>query len=283
MTSDHRQRIFIVSDGTGRTCEQVVRSAYVQFEDEPIKLMIRGGVRTVDQVLDVVREAADVKGIIFFTLVSDSTRKAMKDHSNEYLVEAVDVLGPVFSGLNSIINRRIRSIPGKYYKSEQTYFDRMDAIDYTIKHDDGQRLNELALADVVLVGVSRSSKSSTCFFLAYRGIRAANVPLFPDRDPPRELTRISSQRVIGLSKNRHRLAAIRLTRTHLMGVPHLENYVDEHTIEKEIRAVNRQMTKHHWRRFDTSYMAIEEIAREVERLMRESKLRRRPRHPMNRS
>jgi regulator of PEP synthase PpsR (kinase-PPPase family) len=283
MDTDSERRIFIVSDGTGRTCEQVIQSALVQFEDEPVDLIIRSGVRRIEQVHEVVREAREEGGIIFFTLVSDKTRKAMKDSANEQFVEAVDVLGPVFSGLNSIINRRVRARPGHYYRSERVFFDRIDAIDYTLKHDDGQRLHELPQADVVLVGVSRASKSSTCFYLAYRGIRAANVPLFPDRDPPCELTRLDTRRVIGLSMNCRRLMAIRLARLHLMGVSQLEAYADGPAIEDEIRAAQRQMAKHGWRQVDASYMAIEEIAKGVRRLMEESGLRRRPRRYLRRA
>ncbi|MHC4949322.1 MAG: pyruvate, water dikinase regulatory protein [Planctomycetota bacterium] len=277
MARDPARRIFIVSDGTGRTCEQVLRSALVQFEDAPIEVTVRAGIRSVEKVRQVVCDAAEAGATIFFTLVSEKTRKAMKDNANEQFVEAVDVLGPVFSGLNSIINRRVRARPGHYYRSERVYFDRMDAIDYTLKHDDGQRLHGLGQADVVLAGVSRVSKSSTCFYLAYRGIRAANVPLFGDREPPRELTRLHPKRVVGLVMNCRRLVAIRQARLHQMGVTELDRYVDAPAIASELRATHRQMSKHGWRQIDVSYLAIEEIAKQVRRLMQESGLRRRPR------
>lgn len=273
-----QRKIFIVSDGTGRTAEQVVRSALVQFEDGLVELTIRGGVTSVKKVQDIIKEATAVRGVIFYTLVSDATRKAIRDAANEHLVEAVDLLGPVFSGLNSVINRRVHARPGQYYKSERVHFDRVDAIDYTLKHDDGLRQHELGQADVVLVGVSRASKSSTCFYLAYRGIRAANVPLLPDRDPPSELLRLAPKRVIGLTVNAQRLEAIRQARLHLMGVSTLEGYVEREAIEAEIRAVNRQITTAGWRQIDVSYMAIEEIAQRVRSLMNESGLRRRPRN-----
>lgn len=199
MKQHHGRRIFIVSDGTGRTAEQVVRSAIVQFEPEPTEVVVRPGVRSPAHVDRVVREAAEAGGVIFYTLVSDVTRRAMKDATAERLVEAVDILGPVFGGLNTVFHRRARARPGQYYESERVLFDRIDAIDYTLKHDDGLRTHELNQADVVLVGVSRVSKSSTCFFLAYRGIRAANVPLLPDREPPKELASLAPNRVIDLA------------------------------------------------------------------------------------
>ncbi len=261
------------------TGQQVVKSALVQFENEPLDLQIRAGIKSAAQVREAVSEAAQAGGIIFFTLVSKPIRKAMKATAVEEGVEAVDVLGPVFSGLNSVFHRRARSRPGQYYKSEQTYFDRMDAIDYTLKHDDGQRIQELAQADIVLVGVSRSSKSSTCFFLAYNGIRAANVPLVLGQDPFKELTKLDPKRVIGLSVNSRRLASIRLARLHVMGVNQLDSYVDWSSIEPEIRHAHLQMSEHNWPCIDASYMAIEEIAKEVMRIMEEKGLRRRPRRP----
>ncbi len=277
MASNHRRTIFIVSDGTGRTCEQVVRSALVQFKDEPVDLVLRAGIRTADRVQEVVGEAAEAGAIVFFTLVSESARRALKDAAAEQAVESVDILGPVFSGLNSVIHQRPLAQPGLYYKSERRYFDRMDAIDYTLRHDDGQSPKELSGADVVLVGVSRASKSSTCFFLGYRGIRAANVPLHPLIPPPKELTRLDPRRVIGLSINGRRLAAIRQARVHTMGMASIDQYAEEHAVTEEVRAAHSLMTRHAWRRIDVSYMAIEEVARQVIRLMAETRLRRRPR------
>lgn len=277
MTADHVHKIFIVSDGTARTCEQVVRSALVQFENEDVELVIRSEIRNAAQAKNVVREAAEAGGIIFYTLVSERTKRAIRDGSHDYFVEAVDVLGPVFSGLNSIIHRRRRARPGLFYQSEREYFDRIDAIDYTLKHDDGQRLQELTMADVVLVGVSRASKSSTCFYLAYRGIRAANVPLLPHWGPTPELTKLDPRRVIGLTINARRLLALRQERMHTMGARRIDQYTDPETVADEVRSAHQQMARNEWRRIDVSFMAIEEIAKHVMRFMDEANLRRRPR------
>ena len=249
----------------------------MQFEDAPIDLMVRPGVRTASQVTKVVKEAAAQHAIIFYTLVSENTRQVMQDAAHDNIVEAVDVFGPVMSGLNSIIHRRTRARPGWYYISEKGHFERIDAIDYTLKHDDGQRLHELGQADVVLVGVSRASKSSTCFYLAYRGIRAANVPILPDVDVPPQLKALDPRRVIGLTVNHNRLLAIREARLHSMGVDEIERYTDDRAITHELRWALQQMSKHNWNRIDVSYMAIEEIAKQVMHLFHETKLRRRPR------
>jgi len=277
MPAKAKRRIFIVSDGTGRTCEQVVRSALVQFDDERVRLVRRPSIRSNEQILAVLEEAEAGQDIIFFTLVALDARRYLKDTANELMVESVDVLGPVMSGLNSMIHRSPKVRPGLYYKSEQQYFDRIDAIDYTLRHDDGQRLNQLNSADVVLVGVSRVSKSSTCFFLAYRGIRAANVPLLPHADPPKELIALDHRRVIGLGVNPHRLIALREARIQTMGTSKVERYAELDAVNHELRVAREHMARHGWARIDVSYMAIEEIAKQVRQHIEESGLRRRPR------
>ncbi|MHC5005231.1 MAG: kinase/pyrophosphorylase, partial [Planctomycetota bacterium] len=215
--------------------------------------------------------------IILYTLVSPNARRSMRDAGQELLVETIDVLGPVLTGLNTLINRPPRATPGLYYESERDYFDRVDAIDYTLKHDDGQRPDQLGQADVVLVGVSRASKSSTCFYLAYRGVFAANVPLLPGHSPPRELTQIDPRRVIGLTVNCRRLHAVRLARAHAFGTDDIGSYLDQKAIADEVREVHELMARHKWRRIDVSHLAIEEIAREVMRLMDEADVKRRKR------
>jgi hypothetical protein len=142
----------------------------------------------------------------------------------------------------------------------------MTAYDYTLLHDDGQRPHELSRADVVLVGVSRASKSSTCFFLAFQGVRAANVPLVPGVPPPPQLLKLPANRVIGLRVNLDRLTAVREARAQDLGLRGGEAYLDRHAVSREVIAANRLMDKQGWHSVDVSYLAIEEIAKEVMRL-----------------
>jgi regulator of PEP synthase PpsR (kinase-PPPase family) len=149
-------------------------------------------------------------------------------------------------------------------------FDRIDSVEYTLHHDDGCAANELGDADVVLVGVSRSCKSTVCFYLGYSGVRAANVPLFIDAEPPPELLKIDPRRVIGLTTNPHRLRSVREARMRGWGMDVHDEYGDRRNIARELRAANELMEKHGWRCVDTSYKAIEEIAREVVGLLKEA-------------
>jgi regulator of PEP synthase PpsR (kinase-PPPase family) len=260
-------QVFIVSDGRGETCTQVLNAALVQFEQQRHDLQRRSEVRTPEQVEKVVREAAARHAVILYTLVGDETRKAMVEFSNQLLVPAVDVLGPVLSSLHDLFKRAPGSTPGLLYASNREQFDRHDAIDYTLKHDDGQRPDELDQADVVLVGVSRASKSTTCFYLAYQGKRAANVPLIPGVPPLPQLLRLDPSKVVGLRVNVMRLMTVREARAYNMGLPPSDAYVDKAAIAREVIEANRVMERHRWRSLDASYMAIEEIAREVLKLV----------------
>jgi regulator of PEP synthase PpsR (kinase-PPPase family) len=155
------------------------------------------------------------------------------------------------------------------YTSNKAHFDRVDAVEYTLAHDDGCRPQDLAEADVVLVGVSRTAKSTTCFYLAYSGIRAANVPLFADCEPPPELLALDPRRVIGLTMNPSRLQSVREARLRGWKMDLSDVYARSEHIARELRAANEQMARHGWRCVDTSYKGIEEIAREVMQLLSE--------------
>lgn len=265
------RKIFIVSDGTCRTCEHVVNAALVQFTGEKISISRRANVTTSKKATKVVTEAAKAGAIIFHTLASEEARAFMKEAAQNHMVPTVDILGPVLSALNFSFTSSPINKPGLMYKAHKEYFDRIDAIDYTLKHDDGVRAHDLHKADVVLVGVSRVSKSSTCFYLGYRGIRAANVPLFVNQDPPPELLKIDPHKVIGLTTNLSRLQSVRQTRLVSMGVSSMLEYVDSDEVASEIRAANILMAKYGWRSIDVSYKAIEEVARAVLILLEKEK------------
>ena len=260
--------ILIVSDGRGETAAQVLRAAAVQFEDQSYRTVLRPGVRTLEDVEEIAREAVKLGAVIFYTLVGEETRRAMRKISGRHLVPTVDVLGPAFSALHDQFKKKRGATPDLLYARNRERLDRMTAFDFTLLHDDGQRPHELNRADVVIVGVSRASKSSTCFFLAFQGVRAANVPLVPGVAPPSQLLRLSPNRVVGLRVNVDRLAAIREARAQDLGLTDGAAYLDRRTIAREVIDANRLMDERGWHSLDVSYLAIEEISKEVMRLRR---------------
>jgi len=267
MAGKESYTVYMVSDGTCRTCEQVVRAVLVQFEHKHPRLIRETNVRKPERVARIVRDAKKAKATIFYTLVAADTRQAIKEASAEYFVPIVDLLGPTLAGLYDMFKSSPKMVPGMLYDANKDHFDRIDAIDYTLHHDDGAGLRDLDEADIVLVGVSRSSKSSTCFYLAYRGIRAANVPLFTEEAPPPELLRVEPKKVIALTVNVDRLQTIREARVAGWGMRLGEAYTDRLEIMRELRWVHSLAAKQGWATIDVSYKAIEEIAREVRVLL----------------
>jgi regulator of PEP synthase PpsR (kinase-PPPase family) len=266
MPSAEPPTLFIVSDGRGQTCAAVLRAALVQFEGQPHRVVREANVRSAARVEAIVEAAARCDGVVFYTLVADDTRRALRDSAARLAVPVVDVLGPALSALHDLFQRDPRAEPGLLYSSERDEFDRQEAIDYTLKHDDGRRVDELDRADVVLVGVSRAAKSSTCFYLAYQGVKAANVPLVPGLPLPPALLALPKERVIGLWINPSRLVALRESRQRHLGLPAHSAYTDLEAVRQELRAANRVIGEQGWAGIDASYLAVEEIAREVMRL-----------------
>lgn len=263
--------VYLVSDGTCRTCEQVIRATLVQFEED-VRIIRKAKVRRAKTVWDLIQRAAEDEALVFYTLVVDQARDAIREASRHHMVPVVDLLGPVLVSLYDLFQITKRPKPGILYKSNQEYYDRIDAVEYTLHHDDGVGIRELKDADVVLVGVSRASKSTTCFYLAYRGIRAANVPLFPDSPPPPELLKVDQRRVIGMMVNPHRLRVVREARLRSWGSDLNDEYADRGNIARELRAVNDMIVRYGWRSVDVSYKAVEEIASEVLLLLEEAKV-----------
>ncbi len=267
MTAEAIPTIYIVSDGRGDTCHQWLRAALVQFMGHPFDLVRWSEVLSAAEVDRIVETAASCSATIFYTMVGDDTRRAMARRSQQLLVPAVDVLGPAFTALHDLFNSAPTRTPGLYYATERESIDRHEAIDFTLKHDDGQRPGGLEGADVVLVGVSRSSKSSTCFYLAYQGVKAANVPLVADRPVPPQLLALPPEKVVGLVMNVPRLVTLREARAANLGYDCTRGYSDRREVAREVRHANALMQQHGWRTVNASYLAIEEIAREVQELL----------------
>lgn len=267
MVPARQQSVVVVSDGRGETAQTVLRAALVQFAGHQLRVRVEREVRSVERVAAIVEAAAHAQAVILYTLVEHATRRALAERATQLLVPIVDVLGPSLSALHDLLQREPTAQPGLLYASEREDFERHVAIDYTLEHDDGRRPDELDQAEVVLVGVSRTAKSSTCFYLAYHGIKAANVPLLPDLPPPPQLCALDPQKVVGLCINPMRLLVVRQARAGHLGLRAGSDYLDRHAIARELRAAQRLMAQRGWRRFDASYMAVEEIARTIMRMI----------------
>jgi len=267
-------RVVILSGGTGRTADQLLRAALAQFPDSEADVVYQTGIRSVKKALEIVAKASAQGAVICHSLVAPKIRQAVETEVRRLGVHSIDALGPALALIGEHLGSAPRGRAGLLYELHREQLDRMDAVDFTLAHDDGKRMGELKQADVVIVGASRTSKSVTCFFLASRGIRAANVPLIPNQSPPTELKRVPPQRVIGLTMNAAHLESIRQTRLDRISHRPVAHYANLRDIQAELRAIRELMASHKWECIDVSYKATEEVADQIIELLPRRRKRR---------
>jgi len=259
--------IFVVSDGTGKTAEGVVRAALTQFDDPAVEIARHGRVRDPGQIRQVVQLARQSKGFIVHTLVSQKMRTLVLTEGRQANVPTIDLMGPMLARLSELLAVQPRSMPGLFNTFDPAYLQRIEAIDYTVRHDDGQNIADLVKAEIVLVGVSRTSKTPLSFYLGYRGWKVANVPLILGIDPPKELFSLPHKRAVGLVIKPERLAGLRQARAEYMGVGPL-GYADLDHIRKEMAfAYEVFEQRRDWPLVDVTTKPIEESAAEVVALL----------------
>lgn len=254
------KRVVILSGGTGQTANQVIMASLAQFSEVDVEVRQVTGIRKPDAAVRAVRRAAEEGAVICHSLVAPEVRSSVEQEAQRLGVPTIDVLGPALAMLGDYLKATAKGRPGMLYELHYEQMDRLDAVDFTLAHDDGSRMKDLAQADVVLVGASRTSKSVTCFYLASHGVRAANVPLIPNQPPPKELTRLSPRRVIGLTMNAARLESIRQTRLDRISHLPVSQYAELSEIREELRWVRNVMAENGWECLDVSYKATEEVA-----------------------
>ncbi len=255
-------KVLVVSDATGETAERVVRAAIVQFEDAKVALVRRGKTRTPEEVRAVVEEAAGQDAFIIHSLVSDGLRQVMLEESRLRNVDALDLLGPVLERLAKHLKLSPQEKPGLFQQITEARTREVEAVDFAFHHDDGQGTDDLARAEVVLVGISRSMKTPTSLYLAYRGWFAANVPLVPELEPPAALLAFPADRVFCLHMASERLVELRRVRARSDRIP-LERYASIDQVEKEEHYAREACLKYGWRSIDATGKSVEEVAREI--------------------
>ena len=259
--------LMLVSDATGRTVERMGQSALVQFPDAPVKIIRRRQVRTPEQVRSVIAEAAKHDCLILHTLVSDDLRTLMLSEARLQGVDAMDLMGPLLDRLAERLKREPAEEPGLFQQLSEAKSREIEAVDFAFHHDDGANVHELHRAEVVLVGVSRSMKTPTMLYLAYRGWFAANVPIVRDLPLPEELLAMPPERVFCLLVPPHQLQQMRRTRADVEGIPH-EAYVSLDEIRREILYAQHLCLTRRWQSIDVTGKSVEEVSREIIGLLR---------------
>ena len=254
--------VFIVSDATGETAYQTLKAAMVQFKDHATITRI-GNVRREEQIARVLDQATRDNGLIIHTFASKELRDLLNHAAHQRGVETIDLLGSLMEKLASFFHQSPSAQPGLLHRVDEQYFDRIDAIEYTIRHDDGRAVGEIGAADIILVGISRTSKTPLSVYLAQEGWKVANVPIILGLEPPAKLFEIQERKVVGLTIDSKRLSEVRRARLRRMKVKK-SNYADRDYVEEELRHAHSIFRRYpSWPVIDVSGKSIEEISQEV--------------------
>jgi regulator of PEP synthase PpsR (kinase-PPPase family) len=252
--------IFVVSDSTGETAERVVRAALLQFPSHGVRVRLFTRVRDRDAVADVVKRAAEASAMVVYTLVGAELRQYCYDLSLQYDVEAVDVIGALIGKVSAFVGEAPLGAPTATQPLSEEYFRRVEALEFAVKSDDGKEPRNLRKCDLVLVGVSRTSKTPLSTYLAGRGLRVANVPLVLGVPPPEELLELPQDRVVGLTIELDQLLEIRMARLRQLGMPTDTNYGTRAHVQEELDYAQHIYDERGWFEVDVSGRAIEETA-----------------------
>ena len=252
--------LHLVSDATGDTLISLATAALAQFEgvesDRHIWPMIRSDIH----MGPVIAEIEKNPGLVMFTLVDHTLREILSDECRRLQVPCVPVLDPIIGALENFLGAESRELPGRQHIMDADYFKRIDAIQYSLHHDDGQSVQDFERADVVLIGISRTSKTPTCMYLANRGLKAANIPLVPGISLPDEVLNLKNVLVIGLTASPDRLVHIRRNRLEYLNQTANTNYVDIEAIKEEVINARRLFDAKGWPKIDVTRRSIEETA-----------------------
>ncbi|MFM8753394.1 MAG: pyruvate, water dikinase regulatory protein [Phenylobacterium sp.] len=263
--------VHLVSDSTGETLNAMARAVCARFENVlPIEHYY-ALVRSPRQVERALAEIEDAPGVVMHTIVDDSLRAALEDGCRRLEMPCIAALDPLVSSLSRYLGAVLTRRVGVQHVLDTDYFNRMDALNFAIGHDDGQGGQELDQADVVLVGVSRTSKTPTCIYLAHRGVRAANVPLVPGRGPPENLRNLSSALVVGLTISPDRLIQIRRNRLLSLKESRDTSYTDIEAVREEVVQARRLYERQGWPVIDVTRRSVEETAAAVLNLLQSSR------------
>lgn len=267
---DNGPKIFIVSDSIGETAEKVVRAVAIQFNSDITEIRKEALVTDADQIRRIVQEAKNYNSVIVYTLVVEELKITLEEECDKYSIPRVDILGPLMETLKRVAPTTPKLEAGLIYKLDEQYFKRVDAVEFAVRYDDGKDPRGILNADVVLIGVSRTSKTPLSMYLAHKNYKVANVPLVPEVSPPDELFQISNKKVIGLTANPDKLNQIRRERLRMLGLKDSANYANLERILVELEYADALFKKLGCTVIDVSKKAVEETASIIIQLIKEA-------------
>lgn len=262
--------IFVISDSIGETAEQVAKAASAQYPECEIRIRWIPYVTEIESIHEVISEAKDLDSIIMFTLVVPELREYLKQQAKENNINCVDIMGPAVDAISKVTGLHPTDIPGAVRKLDNDYFNKIEAMEFAVKYDDCKDPRGIKKADLVLVGISRTSKTPLGMFLATKNIKVANIPLLPEVKPPKELFEISPKKIIGLVISSDQLNPIRMERLKSHGLSNEANYASMERIAYELKYAEEIMNKIGCSVVDVTDKAIEETANTILQILKEA-------------
>ena len=262
--------IHMISDSTGETLMNVMRASIAQFSQaEPIEHFF-ALVRSPRQLTKAVEHVSDYPGIVLYTMVNPDLRQRLEEECAQIGCPAIAVLDPIQATLSAYLGAPMTGRAGAQRAMDADYYRRIEAMNYSMAHDDGQG-DDLASADVILLGISRTSKTPTSVYLGHRGVRTANIPIVPDVPLPEVLDRLKKPLIVGLTASPERIVQIRRNRLINLNEARDTTYVDDETVREEVINAKRLFHRHGWPSIDVTRRSIEETAAKVINLLQEHK------------
>ncbi|WP_163970025.1 pyruvate, water dikinase regulatory protein [Oceanobacillus halotolerans] len=252
--------VYVISDSVGETAELVIKAGLSQFNHSDYKIQRIPYVEDKQTIDDTLQIAKENQAIVGFTLVDPTLRQHTNEQAGKLNIEAIDIMGPMMDAMERVFEKDPRLEPGLVHKLDEDYFKRVEAIEFAVKYDDGRDPRGIARADIILIGVSRTSKTPLSQYLAHKRLKVANVPIVPEVDPPEELYEVDPAKCIGLKINAQKLNNIRKERLKALGLGDQATYANLSRIHQELDYFDQVVEKIGCQVVDVSHKAVEETA-----------------------
>ena len=258
-------QIYLISDSTGETLDRVFLAIKAQFQNIEYEVKSYFFTRTENQIIKILSEAKQKENsIILYTIVDNGLAKFLADKSGEEKIPCFSVLGNLILNFSKLLNQKASHVPSGQHALNEEYYERIEAIQFTMNHDDGNLVEELDKSDLILLGVSRTSKTPTSIYLANKGFKTSNIPLVNEHSIPESLRKNPKMAcVIGLTTEAERLVDIRKNRMITLKEKENTNYTDIQNIKKEVEDAKKTFAKYKWPTIDVTRKSVEETAASI--------------------
>ena len=262
---NEKYNVYLVSDSTGETLDRIFLSLKSQFANFEYEKKEYAFVRTEQQIDKIINECTNIQNaIILYTIVETRLAKYISSTSEKKNVPCFGILGNLILSFSKLLNQKAIHKPSAQHVLDDDYYKRIEAIQFTMSHDDGKKLNDISESDIVLLGVSRTSKTPTSIYLANRGYKTINIPLVMDQKIPDELKSENNKTcVVGLIADPERLADIRRNRVAIMRENNIKDYTDLNLIKDEVDQSKQLFKKFNWPTIDVTRKSVEETAASI--------------------